>query len=621
MANKTMHHVVIGSDTYEIVDEQGRANVATNTQDISSLKEDLSYSGIGNAFNGQLSNSYWNASGVLVSYSGDVCNTVKIPCKEGDKIKLFTSPAISDVDLYASFFDSAGTTRLQRDTRTGTDYEGIAPTGASYFCFTYEKTGLTKDSFNSVFVYINHSIDELKGQFSDLKNGLKNTIDLIEYNNIVVPQFDEKSANTASSTRVTVSNVVNVSSGKTYFGYALLNISNLSGYTSSTMYLEFINSLDFVVSGKKAGDNLQPIQNGDIELYGSFTPSSNGTVKAVIYMNNIATNYTFTATIKKLYLFESSADLSSLCASVDYSDVLAYSEIKDGTITADDLDYELRNKISPVDTAVIDCWGDSLTAGAGSTSVTYPSRLQTLIGGNFTVNNYGQGSETAEAVAFRQGGLNGIVEPFTASTSYVTVNSLISVDGSSLGTLNLQGTYYGNNVVTINGTNYFYRRVDKSHCKFARISESSNPTYTRPMLVKAEGKGIHHILIICVGQNGWISTDPNALANIIQKMVDYNAYDKYIVVGIPTGNASSKCTEEQTLGSVFGNHFVNAREYISAWGCSDNNITPTAEDTEAMEIGAIPPSLRADSVHLNDYGYTAMGNCIYQRGVSLGYWT
>lgn len=40
MASKTMHHVVIGSDTYEIVDEQGRANVATNTQDISALKED-----------------------------------------------------------------------------------------------------------------------------------------------------------------------------------------------------------------------------------------------------------------------------------------------------------------------------------------------------------------------------------------------------------------------------------------------------------------------------------------------------------------------------------------------------------------------------------------------------
>lgn len=41
MASKTMHHVVIGSNTYEIVDEQGRANVATNTQDISDLKDGL----------------------------------------------------------------------------------------------------------------------------------------------------------------------------------------------------------------------------------------------------------------------------------------------------------------------------------------------------------------------------------------------------------------------------------------------------------------------------------------------------------------------------------------------------------------------------------------------------
>lgn len=46
MADKTMHHVVIGSDTYEIVDEQGRATAATNTQDISSLKEEFSNIGL-----------------------------------------------------------------------------------------------------------------------------------------------------------------------------------------------------------------------------------------------------------------------------------------------------------------------------------------------------------------------------------------------------------------------------------------------------------------------------------------------------------------------------------------------------------------------------------------------
>lgn len=41
MADKIMHHVVIGSKTYEIVDEQGRAKAATNTQDITALKEDF----------------------------------------------------------------------------------------------------------------------------------------------------------------------------------------------------------------------------------------------------------------------------------------------------------------------------------------------------------------------------------------------------------------------------------------------------------------------------------------------------------------------------------------------------------------------------------------------------
>lgn len=61
MADKTIHHVVIGSDTYEIVDEQGRATATTNTQDITQLKEEFSNIGL-SVVEGKLNITYKEVS-------------------------------------------------------------------------------------------------------------------------------------------------------------------------------------------------------------------------------------------------------------------------------------------------------------------------------------------------------------------------------------------------------------------------------------------------------------------------------------------------------------------------------------------------------------------------------
>lgn len=155
---------------FETDDTLSVSGKAADAAAVGELKDDLIYSELLNVFDGQLSNAYWNSSGVLISYNGDVCNTNKIPCKEGDIVKIITDPVISDVALFVSYFDSTGTTRVRRDTGTSTTYEGVAPTGASYVCFTFEKSGLTKDSFNSVKVYVNNLSDVLDEKLPLLEN-------------------------------------------------------------------------------------------------------------------------------------------------------------------------------------------------------------------------------------------------------------------------------------------------------------------------------------------------------------------------------------------------------------------------------------------------------------------
>lgn len=474
-------------------------------------------------------------------------------------------------------------------------------------------------------------LDETLG-VSQLKEDLDNVADFTKLSNkltdVSVSTLNFDSTNV--SLRLPCSGVTLVKD-KTYVVYCDVDISNLTGYTYGNVYLQLFNAHDLICENKYAGTNEQLFKNGNIELYGLVTAPSDGLDNLYITTRNLNTNFTCNVTVNKLYVLEyDNLSVLDIIRNNQFQDVLEDVKIKrnivnedaiiDKSITYDKLSEDIQNLFPISKENVIDCWGDSLTAGAGSINYSYPKKLQELVGDSFTVNNYGQGAEVAEAIAFRQGGLNALIGAFTPSTSYVENEMLVSVNGKDLlPTLNYQGTYYGNNVVYIGSTPYMYRRIDNK-CMLACISGNVPSAYTRPMMIRAEGKGTKHIIIICVGQNGWTNTDNRTLADIIANMIEHNNYDKYIVVGIPSGSKSSKEEQEKVLSSCFGNHFVNTREYISAYGLSDSNLTPTEEDTSAMSEGQIPPQLRFDTVHMNDYGYIAMANCIYQRGVSLGYW-
>ena len=438
--------------------------------------------------------------------------------------------------------------------------------------------------------------------------------------NLAIPDFNAKTMTISDGQgTVTVSNVFNVVAGHTYYVYAKVKITDLTSWTSGVMVARLIHGVN---AGSTDG-TLTIANNGEYVLCKNLTPNASGTVKVTVwcYSQTPSTN-SFTVTLEKLFVVESNNDLRDICDNATQADhLLVKVNIPDKTITRNMLTPDALTP--PTDKTIIDCWGDSLTAGAGSTSYPYPTKLQALIGSSATVNNYGQGGEVAEAVAFRQGAIGAMANPFTvgAVNANVTVSALNSVDGKNLGTLSLQGTYYGNNIVYIDGARFMYRRKDDDECYMINLVQGNvGKVYTRPMLVNAEGKGTGHIIIICVGQNGYGTSDPVELANLIELMVEHNNSSYYLVLGIPSGDSGSRAEMETILATRFGNHFVNTRKYISEYGLSDNSLTPTTEDTEAMSIGAIPPSLRVDNVHMNDYGYIAMANCVYARGISLGYW-
>ena len=465
---------------------------------------------------------------------------------------------------------------------------------------------------------------------------------ITEIPNAVQPVFDPVS--TDNNAGAIVSDIITPTDGHLYFGYAVATIAELTGYTGGHMCLRFINTGVYDCLDKIAGNSAQPLADGELELYGTFTPADGKSVKALLRSFNSASAYTYTATVSKLYLWDlteagiTEEEALALARSGGYAAAKTIGELKDGIVGREQLAEEVRRAVPAAESAVVDCWGDSLTQGTSANQTPYPAALAALLGSGFTVNNCGVGGERAEDIAFRQGGLPAICQPVTIGSgasdkNYITVRSL---DGADMNSTMGQGT--GSGTVYLGGDKYLLRRDSGGVYLLMGDGAEAGRAYDRPTLLQAEGAGTEHIAVIMIGQNGWgagapgvqvtgtedgivieHTEDPATLANVIDAMIAHNN-GPFIVCGIPSGSAESRRTLEGELGSRYGEHFVNTREYVSAYGLADAGLTPTAADTAAMAKGEIPPQLRSDGVHLTDAGMAAVAKCIHARGARLGYW-
>ena len=425
-----------------------------------------------------------------------------------------------------------------------------------------------------------------------------------------------------------LSDIVTLQNGN-YFGFAEINVTDLKNYTQGFIGLRFIHSgvgdcLDFY-----AGDNKQLFTNGKLYLYGNFNINSECQVKAILRFWNAPNNISFNFSVNKLYLFKttSTEKLIDTLKKYNYNKEIAISNYINGTSNIDDncitynkLDENLKNAIDTLSLSennIIDCWGDSLMYGTGGNGVTMPNELQKLLP-NYTINNYGQGGEKAEEIAFRQGGMFAYAEPFTlkANGSYTDIK-VSSVDGLEFSNLNLQGTYYGNNFVYINGIKCFFRKSENDGFYKVAIAQEipKDIIFSKKQILIAESfyKKNNNILIICVGENGWIDNNYKHLCDIVEKMIKKNNAKKFLIISRPSGNKETMNEEEKEYACRFGNNYFNARDYISKYGLLDNNLSATANDLQAINVGAIPPQLLVDNVHGNEYFYKSYAIGVYEH--------
>ena len=278
--------------------------------------------------------------------------------------------------------------------------------------------------------------------------------------------------------------------------------------------------------------------------------------------------------------------------------------------------YDLWNTIPAVEYTTDLCfWGDSLTAGAGGSGTNFPSVCASELGIT-SFKNCGVGGENANTIACRQGGNSLILKEGTVSE--YSLSELTDIYGTKCNPLR-QGTGSNSvNPIYINGV-----KCDLSISQTSATDTNAKYTitgYNGRLLaetpVKFSGCDIKSkITVIFVGQNGpGLAERLSIIDSMISKI-----NDKYIIMGLSTGNSASRADEEAQMLSKYGVHYFNTRHMLSKYGMNIMNLTPTNSDTNAMNNGEVPSSLRADEIHLNANGYTALGKMIAQKIRACGY--
>lgn len=331
-------------------------------------------------------------------------------------------------------------------------------------------------------------------------------------------------------------------------------------------------------------------------------------------------------------------------------------DIKGSFASAKAFIFDSMEKLKPLSPAAeyaakptVACWGDSLTEGQGSTdfrnggTYSYPGVLKTLTG--LDVYNMGSSGETAMSIAARQGAVNVLLEKDIIIPADCTPIEIefkgYNDDGSYAGTVTPRNSKDWNPCI-INGiegeltfsvnTNVNPRVLNWA--KFTRKESGAAAEVSKgaQMLLPDSFKIAENadINVIFIGTNGvWNAEDKSGdeyaddLVILINKMLaKAKNPDKYIVIGLTSGDGKRWEKTDAALKSAYGEHLILPKErLVTEQALTDNNITPTEQDKEDIQAGRVPTSLRlaSNDVHFNDTGYAELAKLVYAKMLELGY--
>ena len=114
-----------------------------------------------------------------------------------------------------------------------------------------------------------------------------------------------------------------------------------------------------------------------------------------------------------------------------------------------------------------------------------------------------------------------------------------------------------------------------------------------------------------------------ALIDLIQLQIDHTGKEKFVVIGLTSGDAGTWDNTNGKLAAAFGENFLDVKSYLaSEQALKDAGIAPTETDLAYIAKGQIPKSLYCDDTdetHLSDVAYELLAKQVYAKLIALGY--
>ena len=153
--------------------------------------------------------------------------------------------------------------------------------------------------------------------------------------------------------------------------------------------------------------------------------------------------------------------------------------------------------------------------------------------------------------------------------------------------------------------------------------ETTFPAGTRMVTRQSQENRELFPIVWLSGMNGGYDSIDELIEQNLALLEDKELYAEgyYLVIG----RIDSTAAEETAFEAAFGDHYLNAREYLNRHGLEAAGITPTSADRAVLPTGAVPVSLRdVNNISrypytLNRAGYIAIGREVYRRIDALGF--
>lgn len=269
----------------------------------------------------------------------------------------------------------------------------------------------------------------------------------------------------------------------------------------------------------------------------------------------------------------------------------------------------------------IAAWGDSLTAGAGSTggstgAATYPAVAQTLFSPPRVVHRQAMGGQTSTQIAAR---INAVPILVTVVGGEIPASGSVAVGEKSVNVLFNSGAYTGSQRGWLAGVEGVMSTDASGNWSFVRsqpglpVAAPANSRFTCAW-------GLHLAPFeawLWMGRNG--AQAGRTVAADIDAAVKSLRHSRYLVGSILPSAADSVPSLASLnalnaqLASTYGARFVNVLAALVAGA----NGSP--EDSADVAAGYVPRSLRSDHLHLNDGGYARVAAAFHAAHQAMGW--